>query len=206
MFKTTKIDHVAVNTNDMEATLRFYCGILGMKLARTSRTGDGRRHYNVEIGGGNAFAFFDGAERPDNTTAQYLNHFALPVATEAEFDEAYKNLQEHGVDVTEIIERGYGKTFHRHPGSLALAFSPALTLECRPLSTTASNTVALSSRPSGRSAMLACTDWDPSAATGSTRTDTEALGIRAASAIAASAVGRSLPTSSSRPSTIICGV
>ena len=24
MFKTTKIDHVAVNTNDMEATLRFY--------------------------------------------------------------------------------------------------------------------------------------------------------------------------------------
>ena len=112
MFKTTKLDHVAVNTNDMEATLRFYCGILGMKLARTSRTGDGRRHYNMEFGGGNAFAFFDGAERPTNTTAQYLNHFALPVATEAEFDEAYKNLQEHGVDVTEIIRRGYGKTFY----------------------------------------------------------------------------------------------
>jgi len=54
MFKTTGIDHVAVNTNDMEATLQFYCGILGMRLARTSRTGDGRRHYNVEIGGGNA--------------------------------------------------------------------------------------------------------------------------------------------------------
>ena len=38
MFKTTGIDHVAVNTNDMEATLQFYCGILGMRLARTSRT------------------------------------------------------------------------------------------------------------------------------------------------------------------------
>ena len=58
MFKTTGIDHVAVNTNDMEATLQFYCGILGMRLARTSRTGDGRRHYNVESGGSNAFAFF----------------------------------------------------------------------------------------------------------------------------------------------------
>ena len=46
MFKTTGIDHVAVNTDDMEATLRFYCGVLGMRLARTSRTGDGRRHYN----------------------------------------------------------------------------------------------------------------------------------------------------------------
>ena len=38
MFKTTNIDHVAVNTNDMEATVQFYCGILGMKIARTMRT------------------------------------------------------------------------------------------------------------------------------------------------------------------------
>ncbi len=50
------IDHVGINTNDMEATLQFYCGILGMQLVRTTRTPDGRRHYNVEIGGGNAFA------------------------------------------------------------------------------------------------------------------------------------------------------
>ena len=112
MFKTTGIDHVAVNTDDMEATLRFYCGVLGMRLARTSVTPDGRRHYNVEIGGGCAFAFFDGAVRPTDATPQYLNHFALPVATEAEFDEAYSKLQEHGVDVTEIIEREYGKTFY----------------------------------------------------------------------------------------------
>ena len=105
MFKTTGIDHVAVNTNDMEATLQFYCGILGMRLARTSRTGDGRRHYNVEIGVGNAFAFFDGAERPDEAMPQYLNHFALPVATEAEFDEAYQRLKNTGVEVTKIVER-----------------------------------------------------------------------------------------------------
>ncbi|MCI0802344.1 MAG: VOC family protein [Chloroflexi bacterium] len=114
MFKCTGIDHVAVNTNDMEATLRFYCGILGMRLTRTSRTPDGRRHYNVEIGGGNAFAFFDGADRPEKSSPQYLNHFALPVATAAEFDESYQRLQEHGVEVTEIIEREYGKTFYFH--------------------------------------------------------------------------------------------
>jgi catechol 2,3-dioxygenase-like lactoylglutathione lyase family enzyme len=29
------IDHVGINTNDMEATLQFYCGILGMRLVRT---------------------------------------------------------------------------------------------------------------------------------------------------------------------------
>ena len=117
MFKTTGIDHVAVNTNDMEATLQFYCGILGMRLARTSRTPDGRRHYNVEIGGGNAFAFFDGADKPGENTPQYLNHFALPVATEAEFDEAYQRLKDHGVEVTEIIEREYGKTYYFHDPS-----------------------------------------------------------------------------------------
>ncbi len=95
------IDHVGINTNDMEATLQFYCGILGMRLVRTTRTPDGRRHYNVEIGGGNAFAVFDGAE--------------LPTAGELEeFDAAYQRLKDHGVAVTEIIERGYGKTFYFH--------------------------------------------------------------------------------------------
>lgn len=42
MFKTLNLDHVAVNTTDMEATVQFYCGVLGMKLARTMRTPDGR--------------------------------------------------------------------------------------------------------------------------------------------------------------------
>ena len=41
MFKTLNLDHVAVNTTDMEATVQFYCGVLGMKLARTMRTPPG---------------------------------------------------------------------------------------------------------------------------------------------------------------------
>ena len=106
------IDHVGINTNDMEATLQFYCGILGMRLVRTTRTPDGRRHYNVEIGGGNAFAVFDGAELPTAGERQHVNHLALPVDTLEEFDAAYQRLKDHGVAVTEIIERGYGKTFY----------------------------------------------------------------------------------------------
>jgi len=46
----------------MEATLQFYCGVLGMRLARTMRTGDGRRHYNADLGGSNTFAVSDGAK------------------------------------------------------------------------------------------------------------------------------------------------
>ena len=108
------IDHVGINTNDMEATLQFYCGILGMRLVRTARTPNGRRHYNVEIGGGNAFAVFDGAELPTAGERQHVNHLALPVDTLEEFDAAYQRLKDHGVAVTEIIERGYGKTFYFH--------------------------------------------------------------------------------------------
>ena len=112
MLKCTKIDHVAINTGDMEATLQFYCGILGMRLARTMRTGDGRRHYNVDIGGGNAFAVFDGADLSNAPVTERLNHMALPVATAAEFDESYERLKDAGIEVTDIIERDYGKTFY----------------------------------------------------------------------------------------------
>jgi catechol 2,3-dioxygenase-like lactoylglutathione lyase family enzyme len=108
------VDHIAINTSDMEATLQFYCGLLGMRLARTALTSDGRRHYNVEIGGGTAFAVFDGAKPLPESTPQSLNHLALTVATAREFDEAYERLQSHGVKVTDIIERSYGKTFYFH--------------------------------------------------------------------------------------------
>lgn len=114
MFTCTNVDHIAINTNDMEATLQFYCGIMGMRLARTALTPDGRRHYNVEIGGGTAFAVFDGAKPSPQGVPQPLNHLALVVATAQEFDEAYDRLQHHGVKVTDIIERGYGKTFYFH--------------------------------------------------------------------------------------------
>ena len=112
MYKTLNLDHVAVNTTDMEATVQFYCGVLGMKLARTMRTPDGRRHYNIDIGGGNAFAFFESKEKPEGSTPQHLNHFAIPVATEEEFNDSLKRLTEAGAVVTDIIERGYGKTFY----------------------------------------------------------------------------------------------
>ena len=59
-----------------------------MRLARTSRTPDGRRHYSVEFRGGNPFAFLDGADQPGEATPQSLSHCAVPVANEAEYDVA----------------------------------------------------------------------------------------------------------------------
>src|ERR1700736_3675763 len=45
---------------------------------------------------------------------QHVNHLALPVDTLEEFDAAYQRLKDHGVAVTEIIERVYGKTYYFH--------------------------------------------------------------------------------------------
>ena len=48
----------------------------GHAVSPHTRTPDGRRHYNVEIGGGNAFAVFDGAELPTAGERQHVNHLA----------------------------------------------------------------------------------------------------------------------------------
>jgi catechol 2,3-dioxygenase-like lactoylglutathione lyase family enzyme len=61
-----------------------------------------------------AFAVFDGAELPTAGERQHVNHLALPVDTLEEFGAAYQRLKDHGVAVTDIIERGYGKTFYFH--------------------------------------------------------------------------------------------
>ena len=85
------VDHIAFETNDMEATVRFYHDVLGMKLVRTLRTGgdNDRRHYFFDAGHGNYFAFFDGATLPASSP-QLLNHLSVNVDTAREFDEAYQ--------------------------------------------------------------------------------------------------------------------
>ena len=116
------VDHVALETNDMEATVHFYHDILGMKLVRTLRTGgaNDRRHYFFDAGHGNYFACFDGAQLPA-ASPQLLNHLSVNVETEAKFEEAYGKIKEHGGECTDIIARSYGKTFYfKDPNGIRL--------------------------------------------------------------------------------------
>ena len=112
MGKYLGVDHVALETNDMEATVRFYNDVLGMKLVRTLRTPDNRRHYFFDSGRGNYFAFFDGARLPGEGETQRLNHMSINIDSEQEFDGIYQRLKDHGVGVTDIIGRDYGRTFY----------------------------------------------------------------------------------------------
>ncbi len=52
------INHLALVTPDMDATVRFYAGVLGMRLVATLMAGP-MRHYFFEMAGGNTVAFFE---------------------------------------------------------------------------------------------------------------------------------------------------
>ena len=52
------INHLALVTPDMDATVRFYAGVLGMRLVATTRAGP-MRHYFFEMGPENTVAFFE---------------------------------------------------------------------------------------------------------------------------------------------------
>ena len=108
------VDHVAMWTNDMENTVRFYHDVLKMKLVRTLRAGPAynyARHYFFDAGRDSFIAFFDGGNLPAENVPQRYDHMSIYVETKEEFDETYGRLREHGVETTDIIDRAYGLTY-----------------------------------------------------------------------------------------------
>ena len=120
MVRISRVDHTAFRTTDMEATVQFYSGVLGLPLLQTMRGGEGtgeeaknQRRYVFGAGEGNRLVFFDGHDAlPEKGSSQYLDHFSMQVESQEEFDDAYKRLRDQGVEVTGIIERAYGSTFY----------------------------------------------------------------------------------------------
>ena len=83
------INHLALITTDMDATTRFYHGVLGARLVATIGT-PAFRHYFFEVGPGNTIAFFEyqhteldrfakPAGVPDRRAVQF-DHLSLNVA------------------------------------------------------------------------------------------------------------------------------
>ncbi len=64
------LHHVALVTNDMEATVRFYRDVLGSEIAMAHRQGaHDVRHYFITVAPNTVFAFF---EFPDTEMPEYL--------------------------------------------------------------------------------------------------------------------------------------
>ena len=136
MFQLTHVDHTAFRTNDMERTVQFYCGVLGMPLLQAMQGGEAgptARRYVLGVGQSNRLVFFDGYEsNPKEGSTQHLDHMSLHVDTQQEFDESYQRLQEHHIEVTGLVERVWGKTFYfKDPNGIVIQISLDTTVDTR---------------------------------------------------------------------------
>ncbi|HET6810415.1 MAG TPA: VOC family protein [Acidimicrobiales bacterium] len=107
------INHLALITADMDATVRFYCGVLGARIAATVGTTE-FRHYFFEFGPQCTVAFFEYAELtiepfakpagvPDARATQF-DHLALNLPDERSLHGLRRRLIAAGCEVTEIVE------------------------------------------------------------------------------------------------------
>ncbi|MFN0029373.1 MAG: VOC family protein [Acidimicrobiales bacterium] len=127
------VNHLALVTGDMDATVRFYHGVLGARLVATIGT-PGFRHYFFEFGSGTTVAFFEyqGVTLPklakpagvaDPRFAQF-DHLSLDLADEAALLELRRGLLEAGSEVTEVVDHGFLRSvYFTDPNGIALEAS-----------------------------------------------------------------------------------
>ncbi|HEX6419681.1 MAG TPA: VOC family protein [Acidimicrobiales bacterium] len=127
------VNHLALITGDMDATVRFYHRVLGARLVATIGTPD-FRHYFFEIGPGHTVAFFEYAGHrpaafakpagvPDPRAVQF-DHLSLDVADEAALEGLRARLQAFGCEVTDVIDHGFVRSIYfTDPNGIALEAS-----------------------------------------------------------------------------------
>lgn len=125
------VNHLALVTNDMDLTTRFYAGVLGMPLVTTLMAGP-MRHYFFEIAPGNTVAFFEvpdaelfrkGAGSPAPHPVQ-LDHISFNLANEDALHQLRRRLCAAGSEVTEIVDHGQVKSvYFTDPNGIALEAS-----------------------------------------------------------------------------------
>jgi catechol 2,3-dioxygenase-like lactoylglutathione lyase family enzyme len=127
------INHLALITADMDATVRFYHGVLGARLAATVGTPE-FRHYFFEFGPGCTVAFFEYANVtlepfakpagvPDPRATQF-DHLALNLPDENALHDLRRRLTDAGCEVTDIIDHGSVRSvYFTDPNGIALEAS-----------------------------------------------------------------------------------
>jgi catechol 2,3-dioxygenase-like lactoylglutathione lyase family enzyme len=100
------VHHVALLSQDVERTIRFYQDILGFPLTELfeNRDYNGSTHFFFDIGNGNALAFFDFPGLDLGSYAEVLgglHHLAISVPPER-WEEQRKRLEGAGVETERI--------------------------------------------------------------------------------------------------------
>ena len=80
--RTGGVDHLALISSDLDATIKFYTEVLGMRLTRIVQNRDEptSTHIFLDMGGGNQLAFFDFPEHGPSRTVRgvgSMHHVAL---------------------------------------------------------------------------------------------------------------------------------
>lgn len=125
------INHLALITPDMDATVRFYHGVLGMRVVATLKAGP-MRHYFFEMGPENTVAFFEwkGSEtfaKPAgmlSSRTMQLDHLSFNLADEEALVALRDRLEAAGSEVTPVVEHGIVRSIYFHdPNGIALEAS-----------------------------------------------------------------------------------
>jgi catechol 2,3-dioxygenase-like lactoylglutathione lyase family enzyme len=125
------INHLAMITPDMDATVRFYAGVLGMRLVATTMAGP-MRHYFFELGPENTIAFFEmkgmqtfakPAGMPTERAIQF-DHLSFNLPDEQSLIDLQKRLAGAGCECTEVVDHGFVRSvYFTDPNGIALEAS-----------------------------------------------------------------------------------
>jgi catechol 2,3-dioxygenase-like lactoylglutathione lyase family enzyme len=127
------INHLALVTTDMDATVRFYHGVLGARLVAHLGT-PSFRHYFFEMGAQNTIAFF---EYRDIELAPFAKPAGVPDPRAVQFDHVSFNLPDEqalltlraklkaaGCEVTDVVDHSFIRSIYfTDPNGIALEAS-----------------------------------------------------------------------------------
>ena len=115
------IHHLAMITPDMDETVRFYCGVLGMPLVATLCAGP-MRHYFFELGPGNTIAFFEDPraetfKKPAGLmtrTDLQFDHLSFALPNEQDLVSLIQRLEKAQCDITRIVDHEIIRSVYFH--------------------------------------------------------------------------------------------
>jgi catechol 2,3-dioxygenase-like lactoylglutathione lyase family enzyme len=115
------VHHLALVTPDMDATVRFWHGVLDARLVTTLAT-PAFRHYFFEVAPGNTVAFF---EYNGQRLATFTKPAGVPYEKASQFDHLSMNLPDeeallrlrdrlksHGCEVTDVVDHGFLRSIY----------------------------------------------------------------------------------------------
>jgi catechol 2,3-dioxygenase-like lactoylglutathione lyase family enzyme len=127
------VNHLALVTSDMDATVRFYAGVLGARLVATVGT-PAFRHYFFEFGTNSTLAFFEYRDvEPDSYAkpagipvpeASQFDHLSFDLVDEEALQDLRERLKQANCEVTDVVDHGFIRSIYfTDPNGIALEAS-----------------------------------------------------------------------------------